>query len=90
MSYDFTSGSDQAFGVEQVKATIDGFYVMHAGEYNQDGVIQTTDYDVWQSDPAINNTYNRADGNLDGVVQATDFDTWFPNKAKVGTIEIGY
>lgn len=90
MSYNFTSNSDKAFGVEQVKATIDGFYAMHAGDYNQDGVIQTTDYDVWQSDPAVNNTYNRADGNLDGVVQATDFDTWFPNKAKVGTIEIDY
>lgn len=90
MSYNFASGADKAFGTNQVKAMNDGFFALFTGDYNQDGVIQTTDYDVWQSNPAINNTYSQADGNLDGVVQATDFDKWFPNKAKVGSVEIGF
>ena len=90
MNYDFTSSDTQAFGVEQVKLMTDGKYVLYAGDYNVDGVIQTTDYDDWIFDPSILNTYFLTDGNLDGVVQTTDFDTWFLNKAKIGSVEIQY
>jgi len=90
MYYDFTNTANKAFGAEQLKSMDDGYYALYAGDFNKDGVIQTTDYDIWQSEPAINNTYNATDANLDGVVQATDFDAWFPNKAKVGSIEISF
>ena len=86
--YDFTTSDAKAFGIEQVKPMADGKYVLHAGDYNHDGVIQTTDYDHWVSDPSILNTYSLTDGNLDGVVQTTDYDTWSRNKAKIGSIEI--
>ncbi len=87
-NYDFTLNPSTALGIEQLKNSGDGFYFMHAGDYNQDGVIQTTDFDNWVADPAILNTYEEADGNLDGVIQTTDFDAWDKNKAKIGVAEV--
>lgn len=79
-----------AFGAEQLKPSGDGFAYMHAGDYVADHVIQTTDFDLWQEDPAVLNDYRQADGNLDGVIQTTDFDEWNKNKAKIGSIEVSY
>ena len=89
-SYDFTTNSSKAFGPEQLIVLPNGKAALYVGDYNGDGVIQATDYDVWQAEPAAVNVYAPTDGNLDGIIQATDFDVWFPNKAKVGTAEIQY
>lgn len=86
--YDFTAAQNQAFGPEQLKPLGNNVYGLYSGDYTGDGVIQSTDYDVWTLDPAVNNAYEVTDGNLDGVVQATDFDAWFANKAKVGAAEV--
>lgn len=91
VTYDFTLGVNRALGTSQQKwDPVYGMAMMYAGDYNQDGVIQTTDYDAWESAPAINYTYSVTDGSLDGVVQATDYDIWVLNKAKVGIVEIAY
>lgn len=90
MNIDFTTSTEQAFGAEQLKLSVDNVPVLFAGDFNQDGIIQTTDYDYWSVEPALNQVYWLTDGNLDGVVQSTDYDVWFFNKAKVGSIEIGY
>lgn len=90
MQYDFTTGIDQAFGAEQQKFGSDGQAVMISGDINADGLIQTTDYDVWFANKATVNTYHPADLNLDNVIQTTDFDWWFFNKAKVGVLELQY
>lgn len=90
MVYDFTSDVNQAWGNNQQILTSDAYAVMHAGEYTQDGVIQITDYDVWQNLPAVLDIYENADGNLDGVIQTTDYDSWFSNKAKLGSVEIDF
>jgi len=90
ITYYFTSSSTQAAGTAQQKSSGDGFFMLYAGDYNQDGIIQTTDYDLWQSQPAVVNTYSSTDGTMDGIIQATDYDAWFPNKAKIGNVEIQY
>ncbi len=91
ISYDFTIGEGQAFGNDQLKEDpVSGAYMLFAGDYNGDGVIQTTDFDEWMVSPSILNSYQNTDGNLDGTVQVTDFDQWFPNKAKLGAVEIRY
>ncbi len=90
-SIDFTYSVSSAYGPEQLNEIIylgSGVYGMYSGDYNQDGVIQNSDYDVWEVEPALNNTYLPVDGTLDGVVQATDYDIWFLNKAKMGIAEI--
>ena len=70
--------------------TSDGSAVLITGDYNQDGLIQNTDFDTWFVNPSQLNSYLPADGNLDGVIQVTDFDVWFNNKAKIGIAEIQY
>ncbi len=90
MSYDFTTDIVQGFGGNQLKLSGDGFALLYGGDFNADGVIQTTDYDQWKSNPAILNTYAPMDANLDGTVQITDFDLWFENNAKIGIGEIEF
>lgn len=88
MLYNFASGL--AYGEEQLKSSGDGYMLLHAGDFNQDGVIQSDDYDVWKISPAELDVYEEADANLDGTIQTTDIDEWFVNKAKIGSVEIDY
>ena len=90
MTYDFTTGTTQAFGTNQMKTLSNGTAVLFAGDFTKDGIIQTTDYNAWKQQPAQLNVYQYIDANLDGVVQVTDYDVWFPNRAKLGTVEIGF
>ncbi|MDA7502146.1 M12 family metallo-peptidase [Chitinophagales bacterium] len=94
INYDFSSALNQAFGTEQLKElTLSSglsVFVLYGGEFNTDGVVQTTDYDMWKADPSITTAYKLTDGNLDGTVQTTDFDLWERNKAKIGSSEIAY
>jgi len=73
-----------------MKWSEDNKALLFAGDYNGDGIIQVSDYDVWKANPAILDTYENADGTLDGIIQLTDFDLWRPNKAKIGSVEIGF
>jgi len=89
--YDFTQGLEKSLGNSQQKwDPVSGMAMLHAGDYNQDGVIQATDFDLWSANPAISNAYSVTDGTLDGFVQATDFDIWTANRAKIGNPEIGF
>ncbi len=90
MVYDFTTGAGQALGTAQLKLLPTGEYVMFAGDYVGDGVLQVSDYNAWKLDPSVIYTYQQADGNMDGVVQTTDYDTWTINQAKLGIAEIRY
>ena len=89
ITYDFTTGVGQAYGPQQLSEVSTGVFALFAGDFNGDGIIQNTDYDLWFANPAQLNIYVSADGNLDGVVQNTDYDKWFNNKAKIGSVEIG-
>lgn len=44
------------------------------GDYNGDGQVNATDYDVWQAAFGTNNL--AADGNGDGIVDAADYVIW--------------
>lgn len=90
LSFDFTTATSQAWGNSQLKLSNDGKAMLFAGDLSADGVIQTTDYDMWTENPAVLETYERADANLDGTIQVTDYDQWFENKAKIGSSEMGY
>ncbi len=90
-TYDFTSSASQALGTAQLKASSSASYFMlHSGDYDQDGLIQTSDYNTWKVNPSILNIYDKSDGNLDGTVQTTDYDRWYLNKAKLGIGEVRY
>ncbi len=90
MSFDFTTSINQAFGPDQLKISSDNKAMMFAGDFNKDGIIQNTDGDAWQADPAQLYTYNDLDANLDGTVQVTDYDKWRMNRSKIGVAEIQF
>ena len=90
VALDFTTDINAAYGSIQLSDMGDGHFSMFAGDFTSDGVIQVTDYDVWEENPAQLEVYTNIDATLDGVVQVTDFDTWFPNKAKIGAAQQGF
>ena len=48
------------------------FGVPLAGDYNHDGIVDPTDYDVWKN--SFGSTINLdADGNNNGIVDAADY-----------------
>jgi len=48
------------------------------GDYNQDLIVDASDYTVWRS--ALGSTNSpRADGNFDGLVDAADYTVWRDN-----------
>ncbi len=87
---DFTRNANTALGNAQLIQTDDGYFTMYTGDFSHDGIIQSTDFDLWKLNPAANNVYQPEDANLDGVIQISDYDSWFRNKAKLGIIEVRY
>ena len=59
-------------------ATSDKFVTLlspaEPSDYNGDGQVNATDYDVWRAAFGTNNL--AADGNRDGIVDAADYVTW--------------
>lgn len=90
MNYDFSTSSSTAFGTAQLKELESGVFGLYGGDFNRDGTIQSTDFDLWKLAPAINGIYGDTDANLDGTVQNTDRDLWFLNRSKLGIAEIRF
>ena len=87
---DLTKDDAKVLGEQQLKPSGDGYFMMYTGDFSQDGIIQSTDFDSWTLNPAANAVYELEDANLDGIIQITDYDFWFRNKAKLGIIEVRY
>ena len=51
-----------------------------AGDYNADGDVNATDYDVWQTTFGTSGAGLAADGNGDGTVDAADYTIWRDNE----------
>ena len=49
------------------------------GDYNGDGVVNTSDYTIWRDSLGATGTGLAADGNDDEVVDATDYMIWKSN-----------
>ena len=60
-------------------------FPLHPGDYNGDGLVDTSDYQVWNSHwgmtPA---TYYDGDGNGDCVVNAADYTVWRDHLGQTG------
>ncbi|CAN0379685.1 unnamed protein product, partial [Ectocarpus sp. 4 AP-2014] len=62
-------------------ATLTLTLVPEPGDYNGDGLVDATDYDVWQSSYGETVVpYSGADGNGDGTVDAADYSVWLVNQ----------
>jgi hypothetical protein len=82
-SYNFTTGSGQAYGINAQKNIGGGNYGLYAGDFNSDGSINVSDKTNPWSTGAGKFGYLPSDGDLDGQADNQDKnDEWLPNDGK--------
>ena len=74
---------------QQVKYR-NGKYVLYAGDYDGNGVINNLDFNDWKIQSAILNQYLPIDGDGNGIINAADYNLWINNRSKVGEQVIRY
>lgn len=78
--YDFTSGSNQYYGIASAIELVSGVWGTADGDMNQDGFVTTSDYVLWfNAQRAGASGYQIPDLTLDGRVDAADFQVWQSN-----------
>jgi len=79
ITYDFTNLPSKAFGNNMIQIE-PGVWAFYSGDMNQDGLIDLTDYSVWESD-YLNFAFGdyMTDLNGDGLVDLTDYSLWENN-----------
>ncbi|MCB0806324.1 MAG: carboxypeptidase regulatory-like domain-containing protein [Bacteroidales bacterium] len=79
-NWDFTTGSDQAFGIQPQNELAPGLWGLVAGDTDGNGQISGSDKTVsWDSEAGLNG-YLPGDLNFDGEVNNRDKnEDWFPN-----------
>jgi peptidoglycan/xylan/chitin deacetylase (PgdA/CDA1 family) len=78
--YDFTTSQSQAYGTNAMKDLGGGVFGMYTGDGNQDGLVTSTDFNVFN--PKFTSAvsgYEYSDWNLDGLITSTDFNFFNPN-----------
>jgi len=79
-SYDFTSGSSQAYGTDAQKDLGGGIFGMYAGDADANGIIELDDKTLFWSLEAGRNGYLNSDFNLDSQTNNNDKnDIWNNN-----------
>lgn len=79
LNYDFTTANSKAYGYNMIQVN-SGVWAFYSGDMNQDDIIDSTDYVLWEE------SYNNfafgeeaSDLNGDGVVDASDYVIWENN-----------
>lgn len=88
--YDFTTAATQAFGTNQQKPVIGGFFALKAGDMDANGVITVADFNLYTPEASVINQYNYADLQLNGSVTVADFNLYAGNISSVGVPQIRY
>jgi len=84
--YDFTISQDQVLGAEQLKEINDSIYVMYAGDYDGNNVVNNLDYNIWSVNSAMFGAYMNQDADMNGVSNNLDFNYWKLNRSKIGAL----
>ena len=87
--YDFTISDTTVKGLGQLKQIADK-YLLHAGDYDASGIINSTDFNNWKVQGAVINQYLPIDGDGNGIVNNKDYNLWIQNRSKVGAPSIRY
>ncbi len=87
MLYDFTSTESAAMGSVQLKAR-ENVFMMSAGDFDGNGVINSQDYNLWKQNSSAVNVYLPADVDGNGIINNQDYNLWKANRSKIGMISI--
>ena len=80
-SYDFTASADKIFGSKGGKEVHTGIWGMWAGDVDQDGTVNISDYAIWGNSAKLGEKgYRTADFDCDGQVTTADYFHWYSNQ----------
>lgn len=88
--YDFTIASSQAFGNNQMKEVDTDVFALVAGDFDHNGLLTVTDFNVYSLQASSINDYFDADVNMDKAVSVADFNYYQPNASAIGAQPIRY
>lgn len=88
-AYDFTDPANISGGMDQV-TDLGGFYGLLAGDFNSDGILTVSDFNLYSTQASLINQYVDADCNVDRSVTVADFNLYQPNSSIIGASQIRY
>ncbi len=59
---------------------------LYAGDYDQNGLINNLDYNVWVSNNSVVNDYVPQDGDGNGITNNLDYNLWIKNRSKLAPV----
>ena len=77
-------------GTSQAILLGNGQYALKSGDFDGNGVIQVSDFNLFSGQTGSINQYRAADCNLDGHVTIADFNAYILNPSAVGVAAIRY
>ena len=80
---DFTTDATAARGTQPF-IQIGSKLAMYSGDYDANGVINSTDYNKWKINASAVGRYLSIDGDGNGIVNNQDFNKWTLNRSKIG------
>lgn len=83
------SDNTQIIGLQATKL-IDGKEMLHAGDFDGNGIINNLDYNIWAQNNVIINQYVAQDADGNGIVNNLDYNQWINNRSKVGELIVRY
>ena len=81
--YDFTSDLSMTIGNEQ-QIKQGNHYMMYAGDFDCNGIINSLDYNKWKQSGASLNQYLNVDGDANSIINSLDYNLWIRNRSKIG------
>ncbi|MGB1205680.1 MAG: S8 family serine peptidase [Chitinophagales bacterium] len=87
--YDFTTSASQAM-LNQMVEVGDNIFALHAADFDGNGIINISDFNIYNQQSSQINSYIAADADLDGHVTIADFNFYLLNRNLVGFQQIRY
>ena len=88
--YDFTIAATQAMGEGQQKEVASGIFALHAGDFDSNGTVTVSDFNLYQTQASLINMYVDGDSNLDKNVTVGDFNLYQGSISLIGVNQVRY
>ena len=82
---DFTASEASAMGIDQLK-NMQGKFALNAGDFDNNGIINNQDFNIWKQYGAAVNSYLSADADGNGIINNQDYNLWKANRSKVSIL----